>query len=123
MENVRALLTQAAETAARYLETLDDRGVAPTPEALAGLAELHQPLAAESMEPEQVLETLDRIGSPATVGMAGRRFFGFVIGASLPAALAANWLAGAWDQNSGLFVSSPIATTLEEVSLGGCSTS
>jgi glutamate/tyrosine decarboxylase-like PLP-dependent enzyme len=117
MENVRALLTQTAETAARYLETLDDRGVAPTPQALAGLAELHQPLAAESMAPEQVLETLDRIGSPATVGMAGRRFFGFVIGGSLPAALAANWLAGAWDQNSGLFVSSPIATTLEEVSL------
>src|ERR1700722_18245227 len=112
MENLRALLTQAAETAARYLETLDDRGVQPTPEALAGLEELNEPLAAESMEPEHVLETLDRIGSPATVGMAGRRFFGFVIGGSLPAALAANWLAGAWDQNSGLFVSSPIATTL-----------
>jgi glutamate/tyrosine decarboxylase-like PLP-dependent enzyme len=117
MENVRALLTQAAETAARYLETLDDRGVRPTPEAIAGLDELHQPLAAESIEPKHVLEMLDRIGSPATVGMAGRRYFGFVIGGSLPAALAANWLAGAWDQNSGLFVSSPIATTLEEVSL------
>jgi len=62
MENVRALLNQAAETAARYLETLDDRGVTPTPEALAGLEELHQPLAAEAMEPEHVLEMLDRIG-------------------------------------------------------------
>ena len=61
---------------------------------------------------------LDRIGSPATMGMAGRRFFGFVIGGSLPAALAANWLAGAWDQNPGLFVASPIGTVLEEISLG-----
>jgi glutamate/tyrosine decarboxylase-like PLP-dependent enzyme len=111
-------LKQTADVAARYLETLDDRGVAPTQEALAALAELNQPLQEHSEEPAAVLEMLDRIGSPATVGMAGRRFFGFVIGGSLPAALAANWLAGAWDQCPGLFVASPIGTVLEEVSLG-----
>ncbi|MGC4055655.1 MAG: aminotransferase class V-fold PLP-dependent enzyme [Paludibaculum sp.] len=114
---MKALLNRTAEIAARYLETLDDRSVAPSAAALEGLKELSEPMPGLPMDPEQVLETLHRIGSPATMGMAGRRFFGFVIGGSLPAALAANWLAGAWDQCPGLFVASPIATVLEEVCL------
>ena len=111
------MLNQTADIAARYLETLDQRGASPTPEALARLAELHQPLQEDPLDPAAVLATLDRIGSPATTAMAGRRYFGFVIGGSLPAALAANWLAGAWDQCPGLFTASPIGTVLEEVSL------
>jgi glutamate/tyrosine decarboxylase-like PLP-dependent enzyme len=115
---MRALLNLAAGTAARYLETLDERGVAPSPEALDGLTELYEPVPEQPMDPARVLETLDRIGSPATMGMAGRRYFGFVIGGALPAALAANWLAGAWDQCPGLFAASPIGSVLEEVALG-----
>jgi glutamate/tyrosine decarboxylase-like PLP-dependent enzyme len=114
---MRDLLERTVEIATRYLETLDARGVAPTREAVAGLAELNKPLPEAPQDPIAVLEMLDRIGSPATMGVAGRRFFGFVIGGSLPAALAANWLAGAWDQNPGLFVASPIGAALEEVSL------
>ncbi len=115
---MRDLLHRTADIASRYLETLDARSVAPAPEALARLAELNQPLPDQPEDPVAVLEMLDRIGSPATMAMAGRRFFGFVIGGSLPAALAANWLASAWDQNPGLFVASPIGTVLEEISLG-----
>src|SRR5689334_19967562 len=112
-----ALLNLTAKTAARYLEDLDERSVAPSPEALNRLTELDEPLPELPMEAECVLETLDRVGSPATMGVAGRRYFGFVTGGSLPAALAANWLAGAWDQCPGLFLASPIGTVLEEVSL------
>ncbi len=114
---MRQLLNLAAETAARYLENLDERSVAPTAEAIERLAELDEAMPDAPMEPERVLAALDRVGSPATMGMAGRRYFGFVIGGSLPAALAANWLAGAWDQCPGLYAASPIGTVLEEISL------
>lgn len=114
---MRDLLHHTAETALNYLETLDARSVAPTPAAIAALAQLHEPLPASPTDPATVLDTLHAIGSPATMGMSGRRYFGFVIGGSLPAALAANWLAAAWDQCPGLFVASPIGTVLEEVSL------
>lgn len=114
---MRHVLQSAAERAIQYLEKAPDRRVAPTPEAVEALRAFEEPLPDGPSSPEEVVAMLDGIGSAATMGMAGPRFFGWVIGGALPAALASNWLASAWDQNAGLFVASPIATILEEVSL------
>jgi len=111
------ILDRAAQRAARYLDELSTRRVAPDEEALSRLQELGGPLPDQPTDAESVLEALDRIGSPATVATAGGRFYGFVHGGTLPVALAANWLAGAWDQNAALYASSPIASALEEISL------
>ena len=109
------LLQEVAARASRYLEEVDHRPVAPSEEALHRLAELDEPLPDGPSHPEAVIELLDRVGSPATVATVGGRFFGFVHGGCLPAALAANWLAGAWDQNAVLRVTSPISSKIEDV--------
>ena len=115
---MRQLLQDVASRAAQYLEEIQQRRVGPSAEAIRGLEAFVEPLPGGPTPPEAVLAKLDEFGSPATMGISGPRFFGWVIGGSLPAALAANWLAAAWDQNAGLFISTPIATLLEEVSLG-----
>ena len=79
-----ALLTDAAVRAARYLSEVQDRSVAPSREALAGLARLGPPLPERGLPADQVLALLDEAGSPATLATAGPRFYGFVIGGSLP---------------------------------------
>src|SRR4029078_1267852 len=81
------------------------------------LATLNEQLPDGSTDAEEVVRLLDEVCSPATMAMAGPRFFGFVIGGVLPVSLAANWLAGAWDQNSGLFTPTPATAQLEQVAL------
>jgi glutamate/tyrosine decarboxylase-like PLP-dependent enzyme len=116
--DVQALLTEVAGRAGRYLATLDERPVAPDGAALAGLARLDEPLPEAAGDAAATLALLDEAGSPATVASAGGRYFGFVTGGCHPAALAAGWLATAWDQNAGLPVMSPVAARLHEVVTG-----
>lgn len=117
MNSTDRLLGDAATRATNYLNSLDTRNVAPTEAALARLDAFDEPLPEQPTSDATVLKQLDEIGSPATMAMAGPRFFGFVIGGSLPVTLAANWLAGAWDQNAAYYTSTPGAAHIEQVAL------
>ena len=117
MESSKEILSMASGRAIRYLEEIDKRGVAPTAQSVAGLAGFDKPLPEKPVTPSSVLSMLDDLVSPATMGMAGKRFFGFVIGGSLPVTLAANWMAGAWDQNSALYQVTPGTAHVEQVAL------
>jgi glutamate/tyrosine decarboxylase-like PLP-dependent enzyme len=114
---MRKLLENAANRSIQYLEGLASRSVAPKPEAVARLSTLNVPLPDLPVPSDEVIRQLDDICSPATMAMAGPRFFGFVIGGSLPVTLAANWLAGAWDQNAALSNVTPAIALLEQIAL------
>ena len=116
MSNDTKIMRDAAERGIRYRETIADRSVAPSPEAVAAVAAFDEALSEQGCDDTETLAMLDEIGSPASVAMAGPRFFGFVIGGSMPVTVAANWLATAWDQNSVMSEVTPALATMEDVS-------
>ena len=114
---MKELLAETAARAAKYLAGIGSRRVTPGSEDVARLELLAGPLRHYGSDPAEILALLDDAGSPSTVATTGGRYFGFVIGGALPAALAANWLAGAWDQNAAFSVMSPVAAKMEEIVL------
>jgi glutamate/tyrosine decarboxylase-like PLP-dependent enzyme len=112
-----ALLKRAARDAMDYLEGVDARAMVPTAEAVRKLSALRGPLPPGATSAETVLHLLHEFGSPATMAKTNGRFFGFVTGDCLPAALAASWLVSAWDQNAAHHVQSPVAAELEETAM------
>jgi glutamate/tyrosine decarboxylase-like PLP-dependent enzyme len=114
MMDDRRLLLEAAETAATFLAGLSERHVGARGTAAEVRAGFGGPLPEEGSDPSRVVAALAAAAGPGLVASAGPRYFGFVIGGSHPAALAADWLASAWDQNAGLYATSPAAAAAEE---------
>jgi glutamate/tyrosine decarboxylase-like PLP-dependent enzyme len=112
---VRRLLNETAGLAADYLEEIPQRRVGWS----AGVDELRSslggPLPEMPVDPREVIADLAAAADPGLVASPGGRYFGFVIGGSLPVAVAADWLTSVWDQNAGLYVCGPSAAVAEEV--------
>jgi len=115
--NFRKLLQKACADSIRYRESLEERRVFPDSKMFDDMARLDMPFPEKPNDPEKIFDLLSRAGSQGTVAVAGPRYFGFVIGGSTPITLAANWLAGAWDQNCAMDTTSPVAAFVEEITL------
>jgi glutamate/tyrosine decarboxylase-like PLP-dependent enzyme len=109
------VLRRAAKLAEEHIARLGDRPVAATTGYEDVVAALDEPLPERGEDPVAVIERLVAVAGPATVANPGPRYFGFVTGGALPAALGADWLTSAWDQNAFSRVSSPAAAAIEAI--------
>ncbi|HEX8619908.1 MAG TPA: pyridoxal-dependent decarboxylase, partial [Thermoanaerobaculia bacterium] len=109
------LLDRAHEHAAAYLRSMPERHVGARATRDELLAALRTPLSPEGEAPGGVIDALAAQGERGTMACPGPRYFGFVIGGNLPVALAADWLVSAWDQNPGIYATSPLSSVVEDV--------
>jgi len=112
---MRDLLRETAELAADFLDSLPDRPVFPHVEVDELRARLGGPVPDGPTDAREVVRELAAAGDAGAVAIPSGRYFGFVIGGAVPAALAADWLTSTWDQNAGLYVAGPAASVVEEV--------
>ncbi len=111
----RALFRQVAEYAGDFVETLDTRPIRPEVDVSELTAALGGPLPEDPQDPAAVIAALVAAAEPGLLATPSGRFFGFVIGGGVPAAVAADMLTSVWDQNAGLYVCGPAASVVEEV--------
>lgn len=114
-ETAEAVVSDGNQRAASYIAGRPVRGVRPTAEAISALKAFEEPMPQHGTAAAEVIDMLDRLGSPATVQTNGPRYFGFVTGGAMPVARAAASLGSAWDQNGALDVMSPTAAALDDV--------
>lgn len=113
--NFANTLEYARDVSIKYINQIDDRNVFPDDKALENLNKFDEELNYEPENTINILNKLDKYGSPATVAQTGGRYFGFVNGGILPSALCTRWVTDTWDQNPALYVMSPIISKIEEV--------
>ena len=111
----RALANRAIAHACEYLATVGERSVRATLSASDLRELLGGSLPARGVDPIATIDAIADAGRNGTVASQGPRYFGFVTGGSIPAAIAADWLVSAWDQNAQVFVMSPIAAVVEQI--------
>lgn len=109
------LLDKVLEYAKEYIKNDDQAKVYPDKEALMQLENFNEDLPDKSMDPTMVLDLLHKYGSSATVRHTSGSYYGFVLGGNLPVSQAARLLGDVWDQNAGMYITSPIVSKLEEV--------
>ncbi|MEJ2010541.1 MAG: pyridoxal-dependent decarboxylase, partial [Acidobacteriota bacterium] len=109
------LLASVQKHASAWLQSIGNRPVRATASSDELRRELGGPLPQEGMAPEALAATLARASMGGTVASTGPRYFGFVVGGNLPAALAADWLVSTWDQNAGIYVLSPLVSAIEQI--------
>jgi glutamate/tyrosine decarboxylase-like PLP-dependent enzyme len=114
-ENISSLLATVQEHVSAWLRSLANRPVPATASAEELRQALGGPLPQEGIAPEVLTGTLGSAAMRGAVASTGPRYFGFVVGGNLPAALAADWLVSAWDQNAGIYVLSPLVSVIEEI--------
>lgn len=111
----KELFKKAGDYALEYAQTAFERNVFPDKDAIKNLNSFDEDLPDESLDALSILDHLHKYGSPATVSQIGGRYFGFVNGGVIPASLAVKWLTDFWDQNTPMYVTSPVVSVIESV--------
>ena len=111
----KKIFDKALQYGCKYLDDAFERNVFPTTEDLNNLKNFDEEMPLNFSDASEVIDLLDKYGAPATVSQIGGRYFGFVCGGVVPAGMAAKSLATFWDQNSAMYVLSPLASKLESV--------